>query len=86
MVRRAQGFNMGKVKYTDYKRLPEDVERELGATYADLDEVVTADIVTLHVPLSDKTCAAGYLCAEGRGCGAGLSHGFVTQIDSLALL
>ena len=54
----AQGFNLGGIKYCDYKRLPEDTERDLGATFAELDEVVSsADIVTVHVPLSDKTCA-----------------------------
>ena len=50
---------MGGIKYFDYKRLPEDMERELGAQFAELDEVIsTADIVTVHVPLSDKTCAS----------------------------
>ncbi len=54
-----QGFNVAGFKYFDYKRLPEDVERELGATFADMDEVIsTADVVTIHVPLTDKTCAA----------------------------
>ena len=53
-----QGFDLGGIKYFDYKRLPEDVERALGAKFAGLDEVIsTADIVTVHVPLSDKTCA-----------------------------
>ena len=53
-----QGFNLGGIKYCDYKRLPEDVERDLGASFAELDEVISgADIVTVHVPLSDKTCA-----------------------------
>lgn len=43
--------------YCDYKRLSEDTEHDLGATFAELDEVVSsADIVTVHVPLSDKTC------------------------------
>ncbi len=54
-----QGFNVAGFKYFDYKRLPEDVERELGAKFADMDEVIsTADVVTIHVPLTDKTCAA----------------------------
>lgn len=53
-----QGFDLGGIKYFDYKRLPEDMERNLGAQFAELDEVIsTADIVTVHVPLSDKTCA-----------------------------
>ena len=53
-----QGFDLAGIKYFDYKRLPEDMERELGAQFAELDEVIsTANIVTVHVPLSDKTCA-----------------------------
>ena len=54
-----QGFDLGGIKYFDYKRLPEDMERDLGAQFAELDEVIsTANIVTVHVPLSDKTCAS----------------------------
>ena len=53
-----QGFDLGGIKYFDYKRLPEEMERDLGAQFAELDEVIsTANIVTVHVPLSDKTCA-----------------------------
>lgn len=60
-----QGFNVGGIKYFDYKRLPEDVERELGATFSDMDDVVsTADIVTIHVPLSDKTYVARILAQK----------------------
>ena len=55
---REQGFDLGGIKYCDYKRLPEEMERDLGGEFAELDEVIsTADIVTVHVPLSDKTCA-----------------------------
>lgn len=61
-----QSFDLGGIKYFDYKRLPEDVERDLGARFAELDEVIsTADIVTVHVPLSDKTCTP---CQGGLPC------------------
>lgn len=44
------------VLYFDMVRLPEDTERELGLRYAALDELVAeADIVSLHVPGSEKT-------------------------------
>ncbi|KAK9826143.1 hypothetical protein WJX81_008585 [Elliptochloris bilobata] len=56
VMQRLKGFDVGGMKYFDYKRLPEDAERDLGVTFADLDEVIaTADVVTVHVPLSDKT-------------------------------
>ncbi len=44
------------VTYFDVRRLPPDDERALGITYAPLDEVLaTADVISLHVPLSGST-------------------------------
>ncbi|MDK2897237.1 MAG: glyoxylate reductase [Candidatus Atribacteria bacterium] len=55
MARRAQGFNM-KVMYSSRHRVEEKVERELGATYHPLDELLTeSDFVTLHLPLTPDT-------------------------------
>ncbi len=55
VARRARGFNM-KVIYYDIVRAPEEVERELGARYVDLETLLReADIVSIHVPLTPET-------------------------------
>ncbi len=49
------GFGM-KVMYYDVVRAPKEVEEELGAVKADLNEILrNADVVTLHVPLLETT-------------------------------
>jgi glyoxylate reductase len=53
---RAAGFRM-KVLYSSNTHVGEDVERELGVEYVDLDRLLAeSDFVTLHVPLSPATC------------------------------
>jgi len=55
MARRALGFNM-KVIYYDLQRAPSQVEKELGASYRTLPELLSeADFVTIHVPLTPQT-------------------------------
>ena len=55
VARRARAFDM-RILYTDAVPLPPDVERELGATRVELDELLgEADFVSLHVPLSPET-------------------------------
>jgi len=55
VARRLQGWDVDLV-YTDLQPLPADTERELGARYVDLDELLrTSDVVTLHVFLSDAS-------------------------------
>jgi glyoxylate reductase len=55
VARRARGFGM-TLRYHDVERLPEDVERETGATWLPLPELLaTADFVTLHVNLTADT-------------------------------
>lgn len=55
VARRAAGFRM-KILYTNPAPASADVERELGAEYADLDRLLAeSDFVSLHVPLSTKT-------------------------------
>jgi glyoxylate reductase len=55
VARRAKGFNM-RILYYDTRRLPEEVERELGAEYVDLETLLKeADIVTIHTPLTPET-------------------------------
>lgn len=54
-ARRASGFAM-PVIYHDPRRLPQDEERALGATWMPFDEVLeTADFVSLHVALRPET-------------------------------
>jgi len=56
MARRARGFGM-HVHYTQRRRLPEGLERALGATWvASLDELVgSVDAVSIHCPLTADT-------------------------------
>jgi glyoxylate reductase len=55
VARRAKGFNM-RVIYYDIVRAPEDVEREIGARYVDLETLLReSDIVSIHVPLTPET-------------------------------
>lgn len=45
-----------KIIYYDKRRLDEKLEKDLGVTYCPLDELIgSADIITLHVPLTDET-------------------------------
>ena len=65
MARRAAGFGM-RVLYHDVARVDEAVERVLGAEYQPLGALLaTADIVSLHVNLSDET--RGLIDAERLG-------------------
>jgi glyoxylate reductase len=55
VARRALGFNM-RVLYHQRNRLPEDIEKQLGAEFVSLDELLKqSDFVTPHVPLTDDT-------------------------------
>ena len=55
VARRATGFRM-KILYTNPAPVSADVERELGAEYADLDRLLAeSDFVSLHVPLLPTT-------------------------------
>jgi glyoxylate reductase len=54
IARRARGFEI-RILYHDVERR-EDIERELGAEYASLDDLLRrSDFVTLHVPLNEST-------------------------------
>lgn len=54
-ARRARGFGM-TVLYHNRSRLPEEVERELGARYVSKDELLAeSDFLSVHVPLSAET-------------------------------
>ena len=55
MARRASGFEM-RVLYADAKRAPAEIEKELGAEYVELDQLLKeSDFVSLHVPLLGST-------------------------------
>ncbi len=55
VARRAKGFDM-RILYTGRHRAPEEVERDLGATFVDKQTLLReSDFVTLHVPLSPET-------------------------------
>ena len=55
VARRAAGFGM-TILYHNRRRLPEEVESKLGATWVELDELLqNADFVSVHTPLSAET-------------------------------
>jgi len=55
VARRAAGFGI-RILYHDLGRAPEDVERDLGARFTDLEELLAeSDVVSLHVNLTDVT-------------------------------
>ena len=56
VAHRARAFGL-EIAYYNRKRLPEALERMLGASFvSDLDQLVSeADILTLHCPLTDDT-------------------------------
>ena len=56
VAHRARAFGL-EIAYTNRKRLPEAIERMLGARFVpDIDALVAeADILTLHCPLTDET-------------------------------
>src|SRR5829696_4195995 len=54
LARRARGFDMDLVYHDQYRN--GDKERELGARYLDLEELLqTADFISVHTPLTPKT-------------------------------
>ena len=54
MAKRGRGFDMNVQYYSDERS--EEVEREMGVVYADLDTLLaTSDFVSLHVPLTEST-------------------------------
>lgn len=54
MAKRARGFSMKVLYYDMFRR--EDLERELGLTYVDVDTLLReSDFVSIHVPLTDET-------------------------------
>jgi glyoxylate reductase len=55
LARRARGFSM-RILYHDTYRPPAEVERELGAEYRDLDDLLAeSDFVSLHTNLTPET-------------------------------
>jgi lactate dehydrogenase-like 2-hydroxyacid dehydrogenase len=52
MARKARVFDMA-IRYHNRTRLPEDVEREIGAEYVSFDELLaTSDVLSLNLPLN----------------------------------
>ena len=55
VARRARAFGM-RIAYTQRRQAAPDVEAELDASFSSLDDLLgSADVVTLHCPLSDET-------------------------------
>jgi len=55
VARRAGGFQM-KVIYTDAQRVPESVEKELNATFCEMNTLLAeSDFISVHVPLLPET-------------------------------
>ena len=54
LARRTRGFDMDLVYHDQYRN--EEAERELGARYLELDELLrTSDFVSIHTPLTPET-------------------------------
>ena len=54
VAKKVQGFEMNVIYYDVYRK--EDVEKELGVKYVDLETLLkTSDFVSLHVPLMKET-------------------------------
>src|SRR5215210_1440466 len=54
LARRTKGFDMDLVYHDQYRN--EEAERELGARYLELDELLrTSDFVSIHTPLTPET-------------------------------
>jgi glyoxylate reductase len=54
LARRAKGFDMDLAYHDQYRN--EDAERELGARYVELEELLrTSDFVSIHTPLTPET-------------------------------
>jgi len=55
VARRARGFGM-QVLYHDVSRLPDEMEREWGVEWAEMERLLhEADFVSVHVPLTGET-------------------------------
>ena len=55
LAARAHAFGM-RILYFDQRTAPQELERELGAEYADLDDLLAeADFVSLHIPHTPQT-------------------------------
>ena len=46
----------GKFAGADYNRLPEETERDFNCKFAEFDDIIEkSDLISIHLPLSDKT-------------------------------
>lgn len=51
-----QPFDCAEVLYFDYKHLDENKEKELGCKFAEMDDLIKkCDVITVNLPLTDKT-------------------------------
>jgi len=56
VANRARAFEVAEIRYYDVGRRRPEVERELGAVFCPFHDLLRrADIVTLHVPLTEET-------------------------------
>ena len=59
-----QPFDLKELLYFDYKHLDEKKEKELGAQFAEMDDLIKkCDVITINLPLTDKT-KYGFCCHE----------------------
>jgi lactate dehydrogenase-like 2-hydroxyacid dehydrogenase len=55
VARRGRGFSM-RILYSDTRRVPEEIERDLGLEWVDRERLLReSDFVSLHVPLMEST-------------------------------
>lgn len=51
-----QPFDLKELLYFDYKHLDEKKEKEVGAQFAEMEDLIKkCDVITINLPLTDKT-------------------------------
>lgn len=61
-----QAFDLKEILYFDYKHLDDSKEKELNAKFTEMDDLIEkCDVITINLPLSDKTRYGCHSCDAG---------------------
>ena len=65
--RELQGFGCKEVLYFDYKHLDDEKEKQLNCKFSEMDDLIKkCDVVSINLPLTDKTRYATLLRLESH--------------------